>query len=53
MTALQTRLRAATAVLSAAGVESAEHDARALAAHALGLSRPIDLARFDVLPDVR
>ncbi len=52
MTALQQRLRAATDVLAGAGVESPEHDARALAAHALGLERPSDLARHDDLtPD--
>lgn len=36
---LRAALREATRLLAAAGVPSAEHDARALAAHALGLER--------------
>jgi len=47
MTALQTALREAAARLASAGVESPEHDARALAAHALGLERPGDLVLVD------
>jgi release factor glutamine methyltransferase len=40
-------LRAASATLEAAGVVSAEHDARALAVHVLGLARPSDLLLVD------
>jgi release factor glutamine methyltransferase len=43
-------IRAATERLRAAGVEAAEHDARALAVHVLGLAKPSDLmlaAGFD------
>ncbi len=47
---LRAALRAATGRLEAAGVESAEHDARALALHALGLERPGDLHKHEVLP---
>ena len=36
-------IRSAAETLAAAGVESPEHDARALAAHVLGLSKPSDL----------
>jgi release factor glutamine methyltransferase len=49
VTALRTALRDATSRLSAAGVESAEHDARALAVHALGLAKPGDLLWVDAL----
>jgi release factor glutamine methyltransferase len=49
MTALLSRLREASAELSAAGVESAEHDARALAVHAVGVARPVDLLMRDEL----
>ena len=49
---LQTILRSATDRLAAAGVESPQHDARALAVHALGLSGPGDLLTIDRLdPD--
>lgn len=43
MTALRPVLAAATATLARAGVQSPEHDARALAVHALGLAKPSDL----------
>jgi release factor glutamine methyltransferase len=39
----RTAVRRATATLAAAGVDSPEHDARALAVHVLGLARPSDL----------
>jgi release factor glutamine methyltransferase len=47
VTALRALLREATATLEAAGVASAEHDARALAAHVLDLARPSDLLMVD------
>jgi release factor glutamine methyltransferase len=43
MTALRPAVAAATAALAAAGVDSPEHDARALAVHVLGLAKPSDL----------
>jgi release factor glutamine methyltransferase len=43
MTALRSVVAAATASLAAAGVDSPEHDARALAVHVLGLAKPSDL----------
>ncbi len=49
MTALRAVLRDATARLAAAGVDSPEHDARALAVHVLGLARPSDLLLVDEL----
>ncbi len=49
MTGLQTLLRDATQTLAVAGVDSPEHDARALAVHVLGLSRPSDLLLVDGL----
>ncbi len=49
MTGLQTLLRDATQTLAAAGVDSPEHDARALAVHVLGLTRPSDLLLVDAL----
>ena len=49
MTPLRTAVRAATSRLAAAGVDSPEHDARALAVHALGLDRPSDLLLVDHL----
>jgi release factor glutamine methyltransferase len=49
VTALRTVLRDATERLAAAGVDSPEHDARALAVHALGLLRPSDLLLVDSL----
>jgi release factor glutamine methyltransferase len=51
-TPLRPALTAATARLAAAGVDSPEHDARALAVHVLGLQRPSDLLLVDALePD--
>jgi release factor glutamine methyltransferase len=47
MTALRVAVRTATAMLSEAGVASPEHDAKALAVHVLGLSRPSDLLLVD------
>jgi release factor glutamine methyltransferase len=40
-------IRSATEQLAAAGVESPEHDARALALHVLGLDKPSDLLLAD------
>ena len=51
MTALQDAVRQAATRLGQAGVASAEHDARALAAHALGLERPGDLVLVDDLDE--
>jgi release factor glutamine methyltransferase len=52
MTALRTAVRSATDRLAAAGVDSPEHDARALAVHVLGLQRPSDLLLVDdLLPE--
>jgi len=51
MSSLQTALRDASARLSASGVESPEHDARALAVHVLGLSKPGDLVLVDDLDE--
>ena len=48
-TALRTAVRSATDRLAAAGVDSPEHDARALAVHVLGLDRPSDLLLVDDL----
>ena len=50
MTPLQTAVRAASARLAAAGVDSPEHDARALAVHVLGLAKPGDLVLVDDFP---
>ena len=50
MTPLRTAVRSATDRLAAAGVDSPEHDARALAVHVLGLARPSDLLMVDDLP---
>ena len=47
---LRDAVRAATALLAEAGVPSADHDARTLAAHVLGLER-VELALAPVLPD--
>jgi release factor glutamine methyltransferase len=47
VTGLRTAVRAATARLAAAGVDSPEHDARALAVHVLGLAKPSDLLLAD------
>ena len=49
MTPLRTAVRSATDRLAAAGVDSPEHDARALAVHVLGLERPSDLLMVDDL----
>ncbi len=46
-TPLRALLRAATGRLTEAGVDSPEHDARALAVHVLGLARPSDLLLAD------
>jgi release factor glutamine methyltransferase len=52
MTPLRTAVRSATDRLAAAGVDSPEHDARALAVHVLGMERPSDLLLVDDLePD--
>lgn len=52
MTRLRTAVAAATHRLAAAGVESPEHDARALAVHVLGVAKPSDLLLVDDLdPD--
>src|SRR4051794_38720842 len=40
-------IRSATEILAASGVESPEHDARALAVHVLGLEKPSDLLLAD------
>lgn len=47
MTGLRAAVRAATDRLTAAGVGSPEHDARALAVHVLGLAKPSDLLLAD------
>lgn len=49
MTPLRTALATAVDQLTAAGVDSPEHDARALAVHVLGLKRPSDLLLLDHL----
>jgi release factor glutamine methyltransferase len=49
VTPLQTAVRAASARLAEAGVDSPEHDARALAVHVLGLRAPGDLVLLDDL----
>jgi release factor glutamine methyltransferase len=49
VSSLRTAVRTATEVLSRAGVPSPEHDARALAVHVLGLTRPSDLLLVDEL----
>ena len=53
MTALRPAVRRATDRLTAAGVASPEHDARALAVHVLGLQRPSDLLLVDDLDDAQ
>ena len=53
MTPLRTALAAATHRLAAAGVDSPEHDARALAVHVLGLAKPSDLLLVDDLDEDR
>ncbi len=37
--------------MRAAGVDSPEHDARALAVHVMGVAKPSDLARFDSIDE--
>ena len=49
MTSLRDAVRSAADRLSAAGVDSPEHDARALAVHVLGLAKPSDLLMVDHL----
>jgi len=49
VTPLQSAVREATETLRAAGVDSPEYDARAMAAHVLGLPRPGDLVLVDDL----
>lgn len=51
MTSLRTAVRSAGDRLAAAGVDSPEHDARALAVHVLGLAKPADLLLVDDLDD--
>ena len=51
MTPLRTALATAVDRLTAAGVGSPEHDARALAVHVLGLERPSDLLLLDHLDE--
>ena len=51
MTALRTAVTTATETLRQAGVDSPEHDARALAVHVLGLARPSDLLMVDDLDE--
>ena len=51
MTALREVLTAASGQLQRAGVDSPEHDARALAVHVLGLSRPSDLLMVDAVSE--
>ena len=53
MTTLRTAVKAATDRLYAAGVDSPEHDARALAVHVLGLAKPSDLLMVDELDDAQ
>jgi methylase of polypeptide subunit release factors/protein subunit release factor B len=51
MTPLRSAISNATERLAAAGVDSPEHDARALAVHVLGLARPSDLLMVDALDE--
>ncbi|MCW2680582.1 MAG: prmC 2 [Frankiales bacterium] len=51
MTPLRTAITTAAATLSEAGVDSPEHDARALAVHVLGLAKPSDLLMVDDLDE--
>ena len=51
MPPLRTAVRTATDRLAAAGVDSPEHDARALAVHVLGLAKPSDLLMVDDLDE--
>lgn len=51
MSPLRTAVRDATDRLTSAGVASPEHDARALAVHVLGLSKPSDLLMHDTMDE--
>jgi release factor glutamine methyltransferase len=51
MSPLRQAIGTATATLAAAGVDSPEHDARALALHVLGLGRPSDLLLMEAFDD--
>ncbi|MEX2291729.1 MAG: peptide chain release factor N(5)-glutamine methyltransferase [Mycobacteriales bacterium] len=51
MTRLRAALQAATTRLRQAGVDSPEHDARALAVHVVGLAKPSDLLLVDDFDD--
>lgn len=51
VTQLRAALRDATDRLAQAGVDSPEHDARALAVHVLGLAKPSDLLMVDDLDE--
>ena len=53
MTALRTAVSAATTTLADAGVDSPQHDARALAVHVLGLARLSDLLLVDRMDDAQ
>lgn len=50
---LRTTVQAATARLREAGVDSPDHDARALAVHVLGLAKPSDLLLVDELDELQ
>lgn len=50
---VQAQIDVATATLRAAGVDSPEHDARALALHVLGFDKPSELAKADSLDQSR
>ena len=50
---LRTTVQAATTRLRDAGVDSPDHDARALAVHVLGLAKPSDLLLVDELDEVQ
>ena len=49
MTALREALTRAVGILAGAGVDSPDYDARALALHVLGLTRPSELGLYDDL----
>ena len=51
MTPLRTAISTATQALADTGVDSPEHDARALAVHVLGLAKPSDLLLVDDLDE--
>jgi release factor glutamine methyltransferase len=51
MTRLRAAISAATRTLTEAGVDSPEHDARALAVHVLGMAKPSDLLMVDELDE--